>query len=276
MTKSLVPYKPNYRDLPKTHADFHLEQYKRNRQALLLELRCISGFPKFIRSLKPDTLYRVVVPNGKLLQKGKDGLFSGVQYGKSGIKQHARFAEVNLSFMEMAKTIGSQFLLISIAMQLNRIENMVENISKEMHQDRISEVQSGVNQFEYALLCQDDSNRNHAIQHAIQTLHTGLHKTITELKNRIAEAPNPENRIIDHIAPWNNKAQKATRIMGLAQESLYATLIGIKTLAEAYSALREPNIASKVLCDYLDKVHQCNVEAAVQKARLVECSGSTL
>ena len=155
MSTMVVPYKPDFSELETNHANFHWEQFKQSRQSLLSELRCISALPEIVHSLNLDTLYRVVIPEGKLLQQGKNGLFSGVFYGDRGIKQHAQFAQVRPNLMAVAKSVGSQFLLISIAMQLNRIEKAVEKLSIEMHRDRIAEIHSGVDQFEKAILFQD-------------------------------------------------------------------------------------------------------------------------
>lgn len=272
MTKMLIPVTPDFGELDKTHFDFHKAQYQQNRQSILSEIRCITGIPEIIRSFKHDTLYKLVLPEGKILQQSKDGLFRGVFYGDKGIDTHAKFIEVPPSLVDVVKTVGSQVLLISIAMQLDRIEKAIEKISQEMHRDRIAEVHSGIDQFEKALLLQDPIIRNNAIQHAAQTLHTGLQKIIFELKSRIAEAPSPDNSILYHLAPWHNKTKDASKIMNLAQESFYAILMGIKTLAECYSALGETKAANKILSDYFDKVMACNIEAAAEKARLIEFS----
>lgn len=278
MIKALVPYKPNYGDLEQTHAEFHTEQFKQSRHSLLSELRCLSGLPEIARTLNPDTLYKVVLPEGKLLQQGKDGLFRGVFYGEHGVDQHAKFTEVRTSLVEAAKTLGSQVLLISIAMQLSRIEKMVENLAIEMHRDRIAEILSGVDQFEKAMHFQDVALRGNAILNAVQSLHTGLRKTIAELGSRIAEAPNPENRFWYsfwyHLVPFHNNTKQAAKIMGLAQESFHAALLGIKTLAECYSVLGEIGAANKALSDYFDMVLNCNIQDAAEKARLVAFTGS--
>lgn len=272
----LVPYKPDFGGLQKAHVDFHMKDFRQKRQKVLSELRCLSGLPEVARILNPETLYKVVAPEGKLLQQGKDGLFRGVYYGDQGIDQHAKFAEIGPGLMEAAKTVGSQVLLVSIAMQLNRIEQMVENLSIEMHRDRIAEIYSGVEQFERAMEFVDSALRDQCIINATQTLHTGLQKTIEELRSRIAEAPSPENRISDHLAPWYDKIGRANKIMGLACESFQATLHGVETLAECYSVLGQVEAARNALLDYFEKVSNCNVKSAAEKARLVECSGSIL
>ena len=60
--------------------------------------------------------------------------------------------------------------------------------------------------------------------------------------------------------------------MGLAQESFHAILMGIKTLAECYSALGGTEAANKALSEYFEKVMKCDIKAAAEKARLIEFS----
>lgn len=269
-----VPYKPDFCSLQKDHADFHMENFEKNRRSLLSELRCLSGFTEIASSLNQDTLYKVVLPEGKILQIGKDGLGRGVFYDKNGIAQHAKFTEVRQGLISAAETVGSQVLLINIAMQLSRIEKMVENLSIEMHHDRIAEVLAGVDQFEKAILFHDHINQRQAISNAVQTLHTGLRKTIAELRHRIAEAPDTNDSIMYHLTHLKSKTQKAAEIMGLAQESFRVTLVGIKTLAECYATLGEHKAASKVVLDYFDMVVGCDIKKAAEKARLVRFSGN--
>ena len=157
MSKMLIPVTPDFGELEKTHLDFHKNQYQQNRQSILSEIRCITGLPEIIRSLKHDTLYKLVLPEGKVLQQGKNGLYRGVFYGDRGIDKHAMFIDVSPSLVDVAKTVGSQVLLISIAMQLDRIEKAIEKISQEMHRDRIAEVDSGIEQFKLAMLLPDTS-----------------------------------------------------------------------------------------------------------------------
>lgn len=274
MKTAIVPYRASFPSLPDTNGAFHLEHFVQRRSMVLQELRCVSGLPEVVRTLNPDVLYKVVLPKGELLQLGKDGLFRGVFYGDRGIDSHAKFAQVSPSLFDAAKAVGSQVLLISIAMQLNRIEQMVKSLSVELHRDRIAEIHAGVDQFDKAILFTEVVMRNQAILNSVQTLHTGLQKTIAELRNRIASAPSPENSIWYHLVPWNNKTEQAAEAMALAAESFGATLLGIRTLAECYSVLGQFEAARSTLIDYFERVELCNVEDAAEKARLVEYSGA--
>ncbi len=270
----LVPHKPTYDDLAKTHADFHTRRFEQSRRSLLSELRCVTGIPELARSLKPDELYRLVLPEGRVLQKGKDGLFSGVLYGKRGrIEGHAKFTQIRPSLMKAATAVGGQVLLISIAMQLNRIEKALEDLSAELHRDRLAEILAGVDQFEKAMLFQDQTHRANAICDAVPTLHVGLQKTILELGSLIAKAPDPTSKLLDHVVPWSDKTKTAAKTMQIAEESFRASLLGIRTLAECYAEMGEAGAAAKTLSDYLEKVFSCDISAAAAKSRLVKFVG---
>ena len=277
MANVVAPQKPDFGDL-KVHADFHAEQFREGRRSLLSELRCVTGLVQVARAMKQDTLYKLVVPEGQLLQQAKDGLFRGVIFRKGKIAQHAKFAAIPPSLTNVATAVASQVMLVSIAMQLNRIEAMVEGLSREMHRDRIAEIFAGVAQFETAMLLRDPANRRHAILNGVQTLHEGLGKTIAELRDRIKEAPNPDNSghaTFSYMNPFKagSKVEDAKKIMGMAQESFQATMLGIRTLTECYAALGEGEAAASTLCVFMDKVAACDIRAASQKARLVEFTG---
>lgn len=273
MSSSIVPYNPDFSALKPAHASYQMDLFKKKRDGLINELRCFSGIPEICRELNKDVLYKVVVPEGKLLQKANDGLFRGVFYKNGRVEKHAKFAEVQPGIFEAAKAIGAQVLLISIAMQLNRIEDLVKGIYREMHNDRLAEIQSGVSQFDKAMLCGAESIRNQAIVNAIQTLHTGINKSINELKVRIASAPSSNNTIFDHLAPWKNKIEEAEDSMTLAAESFNAILLGIGTLVQCYSVLGEYHAARSSLHDFCNDVEECNIVMAADKARLLPFIG---
>jgi hypothetical protein len=277
MADAGAPRAPDFGDL-NVHADFHAQQFRDGRRSLLSELRCITGLVHVARAMKSDVVYKLVVPEGQLLQKGKDGLFRGVLYRKGKIQEHARFAAARPALMNAATAVASQVMLVSIAMQLNRIEGMIEGLSREMHRDRIEEVFAGVDQFETAMLLHDPATRRLAMMNAVQTLHEGLRKTFSELRDHLAKAPSPEDTLASHaryMLPFlGSKVDDAKKHMGLAQESFQAVLLGMRTLAECYAALGEGEAASRTLNKYLDRLDRCDIQSAAQKARLVEFTGT--
>ncbi len=238
MTTAIIPYKAPDVDLPTDSTDFHSKSFLEKRSAVLNELRCISGIPEIASTLNQDTIYKLVsVPEGGKLFKDSAGNIKGVFYKDGKILEHAKFQTVRPSLVKAATTVGSQILLISIAMQLNRIEKGISRILNEFHNDRISEIFSGVNQFKQAMMVQDRERQSRMIEHAIQTLNSGIEKTVRSLKIQIEDAPNTKIGFWDNW--FTNKATVAKEKLALAEESFKACLLGIKSLSECYATLNE-------------------------------------
>lgn len=278
MTKRLIiPYKFPEFDLPTKNTTFHTERFLENRSALLSELRCISGIPEIISTLHQDTLYKLVsVPEGgELLKDSANNIIGGVFYNKNGkIIEHAKFRTVRPSLVKAATTVGSQILLISIAMQLNQIEKDISRIKIELHNDRLSEIFSGVKQFEQAIMVRNKDLQPGFIGNAIQTLNTGIEKTVRSLKMQIEDAPNTKIGFWDN---WlTNKATVAKGKLALAEESFEACLLGIKILCECYAAINEDEAASFSLNSNLSELKYCGIETAAQKARLIPVKAGKL
>ena len=274
----LVPYEnrcPQLADSKRWR--LHESDLGQKRAGLLAELRLVTGLPDVIRACNQDVLYKLIVPEGKVLQQipGTDR-FRGVFYGENGrLQQHAQFTKVAPNLMKAAKAVGAQVLLVSIAMQLNEIQRSVEQLSLEMHRDRIAEIQAGESQLQSALMCADEATRKALTHNAIQSLHVGLKKTIAELRARIAEAPKPESGFLEHVS-FDSKLEKAERIMAQASESFMATMHGLGSLSECYAVLGEPLAAQGAVSQFLDDIEACDIEQAAKKARLIEPRGPVL
>jgi hypothetical protein len=273
MTKAIIPYKSPDVDLSTVSTDFYSKSFLENRSAVLRELRCISGIPEIISALDQDTIYKLVsIPEGGKLFKDSAGNIKGVFYKDGKILEHARFKAVSPSLVKAATTIGSQILLISIAMQLDRIEKRISRILGEFHNDRIGEILSGVNQFEEAMTVQDRERQSRMIEHAIQTLNSGIQKTVRSLKVQIEDAPNAKTGF------WDNWLKKETTIakekFELAEESFRFCILGIKTLSECYATINEANAAAASLSKNLSILKSSGIETAAQKARLIKANGN--
>lgn len=273
MAKAIIPYNPLDVDLPTENTAFHSKSFSENRSAVLSELRCISGVPEIAMTLNQDAMYKLVsTPEGGKLFKDSAGNIKGVFYKDGKIIEHAKFQTVRPSLIKAATTVGSQVLLISIAMQLNRIEQGISRILNEFHNDRISEIFSGVNQFKQAMVVQDNDRKSRMIEHAIQTLNSGIEKTVRSLKMQIEDAPNTKIGFWDNW--FTNKATVAKEKFALAEESFKACLLGIKTLSECYATINEANAASSTLITCLSNLKSSGIETAAQKARLIPAKTS--
>jgi len=266
---ALIPVKTDMSDLLPAHRDFQQRVLDERRRAVLPELRMFTGIPGLIDDLKPGALYRLILPEGKVLQQGKDGLFSGVVYRKGGkISSHAKFEKVPPSIARMASAVGSQVLLVNIAMQLNRVEKAIVGIFDELHRDRIAEIIAGIQQFEIAMHMTNNSHRGAAINHAIQTLTEGFVKVRLELHTRISNLPDTRNRWWEN---WvGSKTQLAAKEFRLAEESLLVAVRGVSALSECYAVIDEPKAGAEAILRCLQDINSCGIETAAERARLVE------
>jgi hypothetical protein len=274
MTTAVVPYQFPIDGLEKSHKDFQKQLFIENRNNVLSELRFHSGLPEVVSQLNQETVYKLVsAPKGAKMYT-KAGKVKGVFYRDGKIVEHARFKAIRPSLVKAATAVGSQVLLISIAIQLDKIEKKIERIISEFHNDRIAEIISGVQQFEQAMWVKDTERQSRMIEHAAQTLNTGLEKTLRSLKLEIEALPDTR------ISFWDNwfgsKTEDAEKRMQQALESFFASLLGIRTLNECYAALHEPVAAEKVLHQRLEDLTQCGIQAAAEKSRLVPVSKDLL
>ncbi len=254
---------------------FHQKNFEVNREHVLKELCRIPGFIKAAKDLDKNSLYTLVSKpeNGKLY-KDTAGNLQGVFYKNGKIVQHAKLKNVNPSIFKAFKSIGAQILLVSIAMQLSEIEKSINRVISELHNDRVGEINSGLQQYDQAILVNDSDIQKNMIQHAIQTLNTGLEKTIKSLKFQIQDAPG-ELSFFDNWG-FTSKTDEAIEKFGLAEESFKASLAGISALSECFSVLNEPEAASKILSQNLSRLSACDIALAAKKARLVPYKGERL
>ncbi|MDD2600528.1 MAG: hypothetical protein PHO37_15100 [Kiritimatiellae bacterium] len=266
---AVIPFDPEMTGLATTNGRFQLDIFSERREQALCELRMLSGVPEIARTLKPNRVYRLVVPDGKVLQKGKDGLYRGVVYGADGkISQHTRFEQVPPSLARVASAVGTQIMLVSIAMQLNRVEEAIAAVSEELHNDRVAEILAGVQQFEMAAHMKDGNRRDMAIQHAIQSLTEGIVKVTLELHTRIRDLPESTNTFWDN---WGgSKASRAASKLRLTEGAFKAAIQGASVLAECYAALDEPQAGTAAITRCLESIHATGIGTAADTARLVK------
>ena len=247
------------------------KELREGRQGFLRELRCVPGIVQAAKELKPGEVYKIVsFPDGGKLYKDAAGNFKGVFYKDGKILEHTKFQAVRPSLVKAATAVGSQILLISIAMQLNRIEKNISKIFTEFHNDRIAEINAGVNLYSQAINAASPEVRERMIAEAVSVLNTGIEKSLRSLKQQIADAPDDSIGFFDN---WvSNKAEKSEDAFRLADESFHTCLLGIQTLADCYASIGEPLPAAHALRTYIGRIDSCDIASAARKARLVPSS----
>jgi hypothetical protein len=269
---AIIPEQPDWDGFPRDRSEFHRTQFEDTREALLSQLANIAAAQDFVRSLKPDALYRVVLPEGRLLQKGDDGLYRGVFYQDRGIEQHAKFEAAGPKLLDAATAAGAQVLLISIANQLSRIEEYLEELSGQLSLNNVAETEAGIQQLDRAMQFRKGSLRTSAILNAIQTLSNGTQKIIVDMTSRIEKAPEPTDRLLDHLVPFKDKTKEAAKALAIAGHLFRSLLRGANALVECYLVIGEPCAGARTLADLFTAIHDA-VKMAADKARLVEFSG---
>ena len=257
-------------------SEFHEERYRRKRKEILHELRSLSGVPEVLRALRPNDTYRIVcAPAGGKLPQGTDGLYSGVFYKDGKILKHAKLQRVGPSLVKCATAIGSQILLISIAMQLNRVEKGIDDILAGLHGDRMAEIAGGRKQYDFAKGAESRQNQVQLIANAIQSLTVGIEKALMALPGHIEKMPDTEIRVGDNWPLFSKSLTETARFrFKPVQETFWACVVGIQTLAECYAALDEPDLGARVLREFTAKLESGTVmETMLRKARLVPVEG---
>lgn len=275
MDNLLVPRSPEFGKLERRHRDFHLQDFRKKRSALMGELSGVEPLCRVARGLNRRAVYTIeLAPKGATLFKDGYGNVKAVWYKNGKIVQQARLRRVRLNVFRAASVAGSQILLVNIGMQLHEIREALKGIRADLHNDRMAEIESGRNLFEQAILLEKPDNRARALHNAIQTLNSGVAKTTRSLGVQIAELPIPGNSFWDN---WGrSKARQAAESIRQAEESYRYALLGIGLLAQAYSALGEQIAAASCIGDLLAGVRNAGIDHAVEKARLVPYDGRKL
>src|SRR5690554_5467097 len=248
-------------------SDSEKKEFTRRRKSLVSELRCITGLPEVVSALNQDTVYKLVLaPEGAKLYKDAQGNLKGVFYKDGKIVEHAKFQEIGPSMLKAAKAVGAQVILVSIAMQLNRIEEQVSKIFTEFHGDRIAEIQGGKSLFHQACSMVDTGKREKLALHAIAELTRGFEKTVSALGRQISDLPDHKLSFFDN---WiGSKAKVAEEKQKIAMESFSACLNALQTMARCHLFLEERDVALWLVDDGLKKIEQAGVELAYTRSRL--------
>lgn len=263
------------RRLPEILRDLepHAKMYRQRRNEILRELRFLTGVPEVLRTLNPNETYKIVcapVQTGAKLSQGADGLYSAVFRKNGKIVQHAKLEVVGPSLIKCATAIGSQILLISIAVQLNRVEKGIDGILEGLHGDRMAEIAAGKRQYELAVRATSRRTQLELATNAIQSLTEGVEKALRALPAQIEKMPDPEFGTLDN---WpiltKSRTELAIETFKSVQESFWACVVGIQTLAECFAVLGEPLLAA-CLSDYVEKLGNSEtLRTLIRKARLV-------
>ena len=250
----------------------HKDSYQRNRHEVVNILRRMPEVVKCAKELNQGTVYKIVLTpeNGKLTSMGNN-IYQAVFREKGKIVQHARLQAINpnmvANILTCTKGIGTQVLLIKIAMDINDIKKEMHATRQEFTNDRIEQINSGIQMYEQAMTMRDKKNQRMQIINTCQTLNEGVFKLIKDLKGKIKDMPDVKPKFHEN---WRErKTLKAKEKYKNVKEIFWYCLNGVFTLTKCYASIGEVETAKHSLRRCIYEIKSCGIDEAAAKARLV-------
>ena len=176
------------------------EQHKKKRlqltdylnKAFLIVADGIQAF----ECLRSNTLYRLEIPSGKLLQEGGDGFFRGVFYKKGGgIDLHAKFSKALPQFGDLAANMAMQAVLLKISADIQEVGRKVDRVLIGQRNDRLAHIQSGIDLRSQALQCKGAATRDSNLRDSIGELTLGINQLLYDIGEAISDLRIPRGRL---------------------------------------------------------------------------------
>lgn len=264
--KETIPYELATEARP---TDGERQEFSNKRKALISKLSRVPEITEALSNLDQDTVYKLVLtPKGTKLFKDAQGNLKGVFYKNGKIVEHAKFQKVGTSMLKAAKAVGAQVILVSITMQLNRIEEQIVKVLEEFHADRLAEIETGASLFSQACEKKDVKIRDSLISKSLVETTRGFEKTVSALARLIDGLPEHKLSFSDN---WGtSKSQQASKKHKIAHVSFVECLRALKIMARCHLLLGDGDrkAALCVIKEGLDKIKNAGVNTALERSRL--------
>jgi len=166
--------------------------------------------------------------------------------------------------------LATQATLATIREQLDRIEIQIDNVRRELLQDRLAEVDSAAVQVDAALVMVDGETRRIALLNAIQTSQTAFAKLVTSMAGEIAggvQAPTPLGQLLQ---PWRDPRDAFRAKVERIQCMTFGVVRAAALVVDAYAALGEPGSAAVALRTIHRQLTQLDRATVAEWARWTE------
>jgi|GEM_PF-4494141 len=205
------------------------------------DLRVATSAADLAHTINPGEAYTIIVDNKDAWLAQVDpntGTYPSVVRGSKGkILEHPEWKRVGPDMAKAAKAVGMQVLLVSIAIKINEIDKKITGVIHGLHNDRIAEIEGGINQLRTALTVENAETRNLELAQAAQTFQTAIPINIRSLIAEIESCSSERTGFFDAWA--GDGLNEARKKMALAQESAQILSQGMQGLYLCY-ALRSP------------------------------------
>lgn len=225
---------------------------------------------QFLQQLRSDTLYRLEIPSGKILQEAPDGFLRGVFYGDTGISEHARFSKLSPEFSDLATNVAMQAQMLKISAQIEELDRKADRILIGQQSDRLAQVQAGIDLYQDALEC-SEQRRAQLLHQAIQTLSEGINKCLNDLFDEICslrDVPSTWSQAILQQLKPGFRLEKETRAKCQQVERLLPALrSGSHFRSMCYMELDEPTAAMQALARVHERLRKNGFDRLLEYAR---------
>jgi hypothetical protein len=221
------------------------------RQKLLQVLRKIPAILDVTKKLSeekvyqahfpPEVLKRIKAGSARLDNKGDSRFSASIRDVKTGsFIDNADLVEVRPELLSSLNELATQQTLADIVHRLEVIDEKITDVLQGQFNDRLAEIESGIQSYEQAVVASNPDLRRELIVSAIQQLNDGRNKLIksTDIsfinklpRNRLGKFFSPHWDINKHI---QSKAE-------LVWKAAHAIIRASRYLVIAYSALNEPD-----------------------------------
>jgi hypothetical protein len=254
------------------------DRFTETRSKFLLTLQASSRFLQAVKTLNPEVLYRVAVPEGTILPvNASTGLSSGVLREGGAIKKHVKFETATQAGLEVAKALGIQCILMQISAQLGEIEEKLNQVIQGQRDDRIAEIEAGLNLYQQALAC-SPASRDGCLQSAIQGLQTGVKQCLKDLHRQVEQIKPQTNNPALHFLEktWiqakslEGVSNKEGKLLTEITQLFRAISRGGNCLIQCWIQRGETEAAATALYQMFEDLQECGLDKVIPLARSVD------
>jgi hypothetical protein len=216
-------------------------QILRQIPAILDSVKKLSEGKTYQAVFTPEVLKRINDGSARLYEKD-NGLFSPlIRNVKTGrVTDHVDLKEVTPDLLSSLNQLATQQTLADIVRRLEVIDEKITDVLKGQNNDRLAEVQSGIDMYGQAIDATDLDNRRQLLRIAIGQLNEGRNQLIKSIDlSFIDKLPRTLNGM--RFSPiWDitrHVQSKAEPVWNAAHAIVKAS----RYLVMAYSALNEPH-----------------------------------
>ena len=260
--------------LPRIINSTELGEYFKNSnsntyQDILNNLNSISTALDIKSLIGDGETFQIIAKNADLIAPGQDGLYPAVLRGKDGrIVEHIKLRKAGFDCMQAARVVGTQFMLLNIAMKLDAIDKKLDTINSNFHIDRIAKIKSGLSSLR-TLHHYEQEIRDQEVSNTLQTLRDGMHAGIEELRFDISRWPDETTGFLDGW--FGDGVKQAEQRIAKSRETLFYIAEALKGMLVCETLRSNPQILAmeshfKVFQDMLsDGI----LDIAIRKSRIL-------